>query len=117
MVTFELFVRPAIRKMLGHPLPFRRTVPVSVGEPITLGPRLRHFLRAVVRPEEGNGGDGRDSVLVARLTGPQGSGILTSMARANALLIVPEDRPSVAPGETLQALVLDDPYHVAEAPF
>jgi hypothetical protein len=39
------------------------------------------------------------------------------MARANALVIVPEDRPSVAAGETLQALVLDDPYHVAEAPF
>src|SRR5216110_757032 len=53
MVTFELFVRPAIRRMLGHPLPFRRTVPVSVGEPIALGPRLRHFLRAVVTPEDG----------------------------------------------------------------
>jgi len=118
MVTFELFVRPSIRKMLGHPLPFRRTVPVSVGEPITLGPRLRHFLRAVVSPEGGeDGADGSSGALVARLTGPQGSGILTSMARANALLIVPEDRPSVAPGETLRALVLDDPYHVAEAPF
>jgi molybdopterin molybdotransferase len=111
MVTFELFVRPAIRKMLGHALPFRRTVPVCVGEPIALGPKLRHFLRAVVAPSDADG------ALVARLTGSQGSGILTSMARANALLIVPEDRPSVARGETLQALVLDDPYHVAEVPF
>ncbi len=106
MVTFELFVRPAIRRMLGHPLPFRRTVAVCVGESITLGPKLRHFLRAVVTPD-----------LTARLTGPQGSGILTSMARANALLIVPEDRATVAAGETLAALVLDDPHHVAEAPF
>jgi molybdopterin molybdotransferase len=111
MVTFELFVRPAMRRLLGHRLPFRRTVPVCVGEPITLGPRLRHFLRAVVKPE---GPDGR---LTARLTGPQGSGILTSMARANALLIVPEDRPGVSAGETLAALLLDDPHHVAEAPF
>jgi len=111
MVTFELFVRPAIRRMLGHRLPFRRTVPVCVGEPIKLGPKLRHFLRAVVQPE-GSGG-----ALTARLTGPQGSGILTSMARANALLIVPEDRPTVAAGETLPALLLDDPHHVAEAPF
>ena len=111
MVTFELFVRPAIRRLLGHPLPFRRTVPVCVGEPITLGPKLRHFLRAVVRPEGAGGG------LVARLTGPQGSGILTSMARANALLIVPEDRAEVSTGETLTALLLDDPHHVAEAPF
>jgi molybdopterin molybdotransferase len=111
MVTFELFVRPALRRLLGHRLPFRRTVPVCVGEPITLGPKLRHFLRAVVKPE---GSDGR---LTARLTGPQGSGILTSMARANALLIVPEDRAAVPAGETLAALLLDDPHHVAEAPF
>src|SRR5207247_1840153 len=75
-----------------------------------LGP-ARHHRRAVVEPE-GSGG-----ALTARLTGPQGSGILTSMARANALLIVPEDRPSVAAGETLAALLLDDPHHVAEAPF
>ena len=111
MVTFELFVRPVIRRLLGHALPFRRTVAVCVAEPITLGPKLRHYLRAIVAPQ------GADGALVARLTGPQGSGILTSMARANALLIVPEDHPAVAVGEVLQALVLDDPHHVAEAPF
>src|SRR2546429_6606840 len=66
MVTFELFVRPAIRRLLGHRLPFRRTVPVCVGEPIKLGPKLRHFLRAVVKPE-GSG----EGTLTARLTGPQ----------------------------------------------
>ena len=114
MVTFELFVRPAVRRLLGHRLPFRRTVPVCVGEPIKLGPKLRHFLRAVVQPEGSGGGGG---ALTARLTGPQGSGILTSMTRANALLIVPEDRSTVAAGETLPALLLDDPNHVTEAPF
>jgi molybdopterin molybdotransferase len=111
MVTFELFVRPAIRRLLGHTLPFRRTVPVVVREPITLGPRLRHYLRAIVEAGE------RGGPLTARLTGPQGSGILTSMARATALLIVPEDMPAVAAGATLQALVLDDPHHVAEPPY
>ena len=111
MVTFELFVRPVIRRLLGHALPFRRTVAVCVAEPITLGPKLRHYLRAIVAPQ------GADGALVARLTGPQGSGILTSMARANALLIVPEDHPAVAVGEVLRALLLDDPHHVAEAPF
>jgi molybdopterin molybdotransferase len=111
MVTFELFVRPAIRRMLGHPLPFRRTVPVCVAEAITLGPKLQHFLRAVVEPS------GPAGTLTARLTGPQGSGILTSMARANALLIVPEERSDVAAGETLPALLLDDPRHVAAPPF
>src|SRR2546425_11231521 len=114
MVTFELFVRPAIRRMLGHRLPFRRTVPVCMGEPIKLGPKLRHFLRAVVVPEAPGWVGGK---LTARLTGPQGSGILTSMARANALLIVPEDRHSVAAGETLAALLPDDPHPGAQGPL
>lgn len=108
MVTYELFVRPALRRLMGRPLPFRRTVPVRVAEPVTLGPRLRHFLRAVVEP-----GDPP----AARLTGPQGSGILTSMARANALLIVPEDQAQVAPGAMLDAILLDDPHHVAAPPY
>jgi molybdopterin molybdotransferase len=105
MVTFELFVRPAIRRLQGHRLPFRRTVPVVVREPITLGPKLRHYLRAIVEGNE------------ARLTGPQGSGILTSMARANALLIIPADMPAVPVGAELRALILDDPQHVAEPPY
>ena len=111
MVTFELFARPAIRRLAGHALPFRRTVPVVTGEAITLGPKLQHFLRVIVQPSES------DTAPTARLTGPQGSGILTSMARANALLIVPEDMPAVPAGAALRALVLDDPQHVAEPPF
>ncbi len=111
MVTFELFVRPTIRRLSGHALPFRRTVPVVVQEAITLGPKLRHYLRAIVQAGESG------TSLGARLTGPQGSGILTSMARANALLIIPEDMPAVPAGAALQALVLDDPYHVAEPPY
>ena len=105
MVTFELFVRPVIRRLQGHALPFRRTVPVVVEEPISLGPKLRHYLRAIVD-------SGR-----ARLTGSQGSGILTSMARANALLIVPADTPAVPAGATLSAMLLDDPGHTAEPAF
>jgi molybdopterin molybdotransferase len=109
MVTFELFVRPAIRAMLGHPTPFRRSIPVRVAEPITLKPRLQHFLRGIVSP----GPDGPE----ARLTGPQGSGILTSMIRANALLVVPEGQFETPVGATLQAIVLDDPVHVGEPGF
>jgi len=110
MVTFELFVRPAIRKMMGHQLPFRRTVPVRVMEPLKVGATLQHFLRAVVTPAE-------DGSFEARLTGPQGSGILTSMVAANALLIVPEGQPETAAGAEARALLLDDPHHVAEGPW
>ena len=49
-----------------------------------------------------------DGGLVARLTGPQGSGLLTSMARANALLVVPEETRRVAAGESLAAILLGE---------
>jgi molybdopterin molybdotransferase len=70
-------------------------------ERVTIGARLTHFLRAIINTRD-------DGTVIARLTGPQGSGILTSMARANALLVVPEDRPVVEAGETLHALPLGD---------
>ena len=107
MVTFELFVRPVIRRMLGHRRLHRRPVAVTLAEPVTAGARLTHFIRAIVSVAEGGS-------LSARLTGPQGSGILTSMTRANALLIVPEDRERVAAGETLNALLLTEEGSLAE---
>jgi molybdopterin molybdotransferase len=109
MVTFELFVRPAIRKMSGRALPFRRSAPVRVAEPISLKPKLQHFLRAVVT--EGPGGP------EARLTGPQGSGILTSMVLANALLVIPEGQFETPSGATVPALRLDDASHQADPGF
>ena len=109
MVTYELFVRPAIRKMMGHAQPFRRSVPVRAAEPITLKPKLQHFLRGIVT--EGPGGP------EARLTGPQGSGILTSMALANALLVIPEGQHDTPVGATVQAIVLNDPVHQEQPGF
>ena len=100
MVSFELFVRPALRKMQGHAALFRRTVTVTLEEEVKIGAKLTHFLRAIVRRTN-------DGTLVARLTGQQSSGMLTSMVKANALLIVPETSPRVAPGSQLHALMLD----------
>ena len=109
MVTFELFVRPAIRRLLGHTKPFRRAVSVRVEEALKTPAPLMHFLRVQVSETSG--------VLSARLTGPQGSGMLSSMASADALLVVPEDVNEVAPGETLQAILLGESVHVEEAPY
>jgi len=107
MVTFELFVRPAMRKMAGHSRLHRRPVAVTLEEPVTIGAKLTHFLRAIITVRE-------DGTLTARLTGPQGSGILTSMTRANALLVVPEDRPRVEQGETLHAIPITDDAALAD---
>jgi molybdopterin molybdotransferase len=107
MVTFELFVRPVMRRMLGHTRLFRRPVPVTLEEPVKIGAALTHFFRAVVTVHA-------DGSLSARLTGPQGSGILTSMSLANALLVIPEERPRVAAGETVNALLLSEDAQLAE---
>ena len=109
MVTFELFVRPAIRKMCGHALPFRRGVLATMAEPVTLRPKLQHFLRGVL--SDGPAG------LEARLTGPQGSGILTSMVKANALLVIPEGQFETPAGSAVVAIQLDDPRHQAGPAF
>jgi molybdopterin molybdotransferase len=100
MVSFELFVRPALRKMQGYANLFRRTVKVTLEEEVKIGAKLTHFLRACVTRNQ-------DGSLAARLTGHQSSGALTSMVKANALLIVPETKPTVAKGTELTAMMLD----------
>jgi molybdopterin molybdotransferase len=109
MVTFELLVRPAIRKMLGLSQPFRNAVTVRMLEPYRSGTSRSDFVRAVV--------DLQDGEFVASTTGAQGSGILTSMAKANALLIIPGDAHQVAAGDEVRALLLDSDKHVAEVPY
>jgi molybdopterin molybdotransferase len=109
MVTFELFVLPAIRRMCGHRLLFRRAVPVRAAEPISLKPKLQHFLRGIVRET--------DAGLEARLTGPQGSGILTSMVKANALLVIPEGQHDTPAGAEIHAIRLEDPVFVPAPMF
>ncbi len=98
MVTFEILVRPALRKMMGlehYDRPWQR---VSLAEPVSTGSRLTHFYRARLKPAANGGWE-------AWLTGPQGSGILTSMSKADALLRVPPDS-ELAAGAELDAIVL-----------
>jgi molybdopterin molybdotransferase len=100
MVSFELFVRPALRKMQGYAALFRRPVKVTLEVEVKIAAKLTHFLRACVTRHE-------DGTLTARLTGHQSSGALTSMAKANALLVVPGTHQKVPKGEHLHALMLD----------
>ncbi len=104
MVAFEQFVRPAILTMLGKGAKEKPEVEVIVDEDVTNSGR-RGFMRAIVTRQE----DGYHARLV---TGPRGSGVLTSMVRANALLIVPEGTTLVKAGERLRAQMLDWPEGV-----
>lgn len=99
MVTFELFVRPAIFKMMGKKILPKPTVEAVIAEPMVNNDGCRIFARAVV--------ENRDGHYLARLTGPQGSGILTSMTSANGLVVVAEDRPAVETGDTVRVMMLD----------
>jgi molybdopterin molybdotransferase len=104
MVSFEQFVRPAILKMLGRTDWEKPTVQAIVDHDIKAGER-RDFLRAVVERRD----DGYHASVVS---GPRGSGVLTSMVRANALLVVPEGVTRIRAGERVQAQMLDWPEEV-----
>jgi molybdopterin molybdotransferase len=99
MVNFELFVRPAILKMMGRKNLAKPTVRAVVEDALENTDGRRVFTRVMVEKRGGS--------YFARLTGPQGSGILTSMALANGLAIVPEDKPVVKPGDEVEVMMLD----------
>lgn len=99
MITFELFARPAILKMMGKKNLAKRSLEAVIEEPIINEDGRRIFARAVIEKRGGQ--------YFARLTGPQGSGILTSMTVADGLVIVPEDRPGVEKGDIVQVMMLD----------
>lgn len=101
MVTFALFARPLLRRLLGDARPHHRALAVTLAESVRTAVPLAHYLRAVVER-------GVDGALVARLAGPQGSGLLTSMARANALLVVPEHVRALDAGARAYAIALGD---------
>ena len=100
MVTFELFGRPALMKMMGK-TDWRRPVVRAIAEDRIVNrndPRL-FYARCIVTE--------RDGSYYAALTGAQGSGMLTSMVAANALTLMPPDVDVVEPGEEIDVLLLD----------
>jgi molybdopterin molybdotransferase len=99
LVTFEILVRPALRRMLGRPHVYPATQLVRAGEDIEAPPGLVRFHRVRLQPAA-------DGIPLAYLTGPQGSGILTSVAAADALLIIPLDAERVQRGALARAVPL-----------
>ena len=100
MVSFEIFVRPAILKMLGQKNnDGRKEMEAVAEEDIKKKPGFRYFLRANTGWKQG--------MYFTKTTGPQGSGILKSMALANSLIILPEDKEFVKKGEKIRVRFLD----------
>jgi molybdopterin molybdotransferase len=99
LVAFEVFVRPALRRLQGHRQLEKPRFQATLLQPIVKTQARRQYLRAVVACDGGS-----FSVV---LTGPQGSHQLTSVARANALLILPEGERRYLPGDKATFFFLD----------
>ncbi len=99
MIAFEQFARPAILKMMGKRNFAKPTIQAVLENDVKNTNRRRIFARVTVTK--------RGNQYYARLTGPQGSGILSSMVKANGLAIIPEDTRVVKAGDIVQVEMLD----------
>jgi len=99
MVTFEMFVRPALRKLQGVTpavLPLDRAL---LSEPVRKRPERMQFMRVQVRHDQGR--------LLVSSSGDQNTGILSTMVRANGIVLLPADRDRLEAGEEVDVLLLD----------
>ena len=99
MISFEVFVRPAILRMMGRSNLAMPGVTAIMEGRVENDDGRRFFARVVVTK--------RDGKYFARLTGPQGSGILSSMARANGLAVIPESTKEVKSGGKVEVMMFD----------
>ena len=99
MIAFEVFARPAILKMMGKRNFTKPSIEAVMEDPIKNVDGRRIFARVVVSTREGR--------YFAHLTGPQGSGILASMVKADGLAVIPETIREVKPGDTVEVMMLD----------
>jgi molybdopterin molybdotransferase len=99
MVCFEEFVAPALRRMMGNPRLFRRTVIARLAHPVKFRPGRTEFIR-VQLTQDATG-------YTASSTGTQSSGVLLSMARADGLMVVPSDSTGLLEGEQVTVQLLD----------
>jgi len=99
MITFEVFARPAIFKMMGRNNSAKPTITAVMEDSVQNQDGRRVFARVVVSRKDGS--------YFAHVTGPQGSGILTSMAKANGLAIIPENVEEVRPGDSVEVMMLE----------
>ena len=99
LVSFEAFVRPALRTMLGATPVERPRVRAITTKALTSPPGKRSFLRVHLEVKKG-------AYVVTPVSGP-GSHLLAGLSRANALALVPEGVEKVAVGEPVEVLVLE----------
>ncbi|MGB9701010.1 MAG: gephyrin-like molybdotransferase Glp [Thermodesulfobacteriota bacterium] len=108
MVSFEQFVRPAILKMAGHTKIFRPTIIAELGEDLEKKAGLTHFLRCRLIRE--------NDKIIATTTGEQGSGILSSMVKAQGLIVFPAELTKARAGQKVKVMLLDQTFFSDSVP-
>ncbi|MFZ0322946.1 MAG: gephyrin-like molybdotransferase Glp [Actinomycetes bacterium] len=98
-VSFEVFVRPALRRMLGREPLERPQVRAELQSSVTSPAGKRQFLRAWL--------DVSDGRYVVRPIGGPGSHLLAGLSQANALIVVPEETTAVSQGEAVSVMLLE----------
>lgn len=101
MLTFQQFVQPALRYLAGANWPQPLVLPAASAVKLKKRPGRYEFVRGILERDEGG-------ALVVRPAGAQGSGILTSMSRANCLILLDEACAGVAAGDTVQVQPFDN---------
>ena len=101
LVSFEVFVRPALKKMGGHSQLYRPRRNVTLAHTMPHSPERTEFQRVTLTQQD-------DGNLLATSTGSQGSGRLLSMRGANGLIILPHGKGDYLAGEVVEALLLED---------
>lgn len=99
LVSFEAFVRPALRTMLGSTPIERPRVRAVTSKSLSSPPGKRSFLRVTLEVRKG--------AYVVTPVGGSGSHLLAGMAQATALAVVPEEIERVPAGEAVEVLVLE----------
>lgn len=100
IVTFLAFVRPALLQMMGStakPLPLLRASSVEV---IRKKPGRTEYQRGIVSA-------GPNGSLQVKITGNQGSGVLSSVTAANGLIVLHHDQGNVAIGDRIDVMMFD----------
>jgi molybdopterin molybdotransferase len=99
LVSFEAFVRPALRRMIGAPVVTRPVISALASTDLTSPRGKRSFLRVRLEVQDG-------AYVVTPVSGA-GSHLVAGLSRANAFAVVPEDVEHVAAGQPVQVMVLE----------